>query len=508
MSNKYKLKSEKFIKLLYDKITKANQIINEYKKIGKVTALPSNAFINFANSMYLKGHIQEAEELLKNVTNFTHNSANAYMNLGVIKQSTGNYEDALKYYLQAYKKDRNNSKIFCLWGNCLALMGKTNEAILKYKHALDINPEDSEAYLLWGALLLKNKAYTEAKDKLALSVKYSKEDFRALYLLSVTDIETSDYDAALTKLLFITNSTVNNFEAFHNIAYVYFKKHDYDNAIKYALRTLSIFQYKVETYILLGDIFAMKNDEKESIKYYEEAEKRNLKTFFLYLSWGSSLQKFHKHEKALKKFLKAKELLKSENYIDIYTKIALSYLKTDNIELAEEYNKHALNINSNNYMANSIEAEIQMEKSNFEKAIEYALKCEDDFENKGYNYTIVAVCYKKMNDIKKAGIYFKKAIEYEPKEEEILLEYCSYLNEIKDYELIKKRIKPILDSIKNIKILELYFIALHNLAKESGYKYNIEDAINIANRIESFNNEPFKYSEEKQELERLINNSE
>lgn len=508
MSYRYTLKSQKFIELVLNKIKKANELINDYKRTGNITALPANAFINYAGSMYLKGYVQEAEDLLKNATNFPNTGANAYINLGVIKQSSGKFKDALKYYLQAYKKDNNNSKVLCLWGNCLALMGDSENAILKYKHASEINDKDSEVYLSWGALLLKNKKYEEAKEKLELSYKYNITDFRALYMLSVIDIENSDFDSALAKLLIIINSTVNNFEAFHNIAYVYFKKKDYDNAIKYALKTLSIFKYKIETYLLLGDIFALKNMEQDSLRFYEDAEKLNLKTFFLYMSWGTTLQKFLKYDEAIEKFEKAKEYLNNTQSPALYSKLALSYLKTNNIELASEYNSKALNIDENDYLANSIEAEIQMEKCNFEQAINYALKCEDDFENKGYNYTIIAVCYKKLKDYSNSEKYFEKALEYSHDDEEILLEYGTFLNETQNYELLKKRFKRYEDKTNNIEFLKLYFIAQYNLAKQNGYKYNIKGAIDTANKIETLNKDSFPYIKEKQELESLINNSE
>ena len=60
----------------------------------------------------------------------------------------------------------------------------------------------------------------------------------------------------------------------------------------------------------------------------------------------------------------------------------------------------------------------------------------------------------------------------------------------------------------NINILNLYFSALYNLAKQDGYKYNIEKAIEIANKIENINNNKFQYTDKKEELKGLLRNYE
>lgn len=506
MSNKYIIISKDLIKKIAEKITKANTLVNQYSKLGKTPAIPANAFINMANSMYMMGCFKEAEELLQSAVCFPSKSSNALINLGVIKQTTGDYKQAIKFYLSAYKKDKKNTKALSLWGNCLAMMGKTEEAISKYEHAVKINKEDADVYLAWGALLIKKKEYQEAKEKLQLAIQYNNKDARPLYMLAIVEIETGSYDSALEKLLTIINSTENNFEALHNIAYIYFKKHDYDNAISYAKKSLAIFQHKVETYLLLGDIYALKNKEKESLQFYEMAEMNNLKTFFLYMSWGVSLQKFNHHEKAIEKLKQANDCLKAKKYDEVYARLAVSYLKTNQLELAIENKNKALKINPDNYIANSVAAEIEIQNENPESALEYLKKCEKDFENKSNNLMLNAICHQKLNNTEKTKEYFEKAIEYNPKSKEIYIKYCEFLINIKDYETAKKKLKTINESVKDKTLLNLYFIVLYSLAKQNGYKYNVEKAIEIADKAEKINNNDFPYKNEKEELKELLRN--
>ncbi len=508
MSDKYLIKSKGLIKKIAEKITKANTLINQYNKLGKTPGMPSNAFINMANSMYMMGCFKEAEELLQSAVCFPSKSSNALINLGVIKQTTGDFKQAIKFYLAAYKKDKRNTKALGLWGNCLAMMGKTEEALTKYEHAIKINKEDADVYLAWGALLIKKKDYTEAKEKLNLAVQYNTKDARPLYMLAIVEIETGNLDSALEKLMIIINSTENNFEALHNIAYIYFRKKDYENAISYAKKSLAIFQHKVETYLLLGDIYAIQNKEKESLQFYEMAEMNNLKTFFLYMSWAISLQKFKHHDKAIEKLNMANDCLNAKKCDEIYARLAVSYLRTNQVDLAVENKNKALSINPDNYIANSIATELEIENGNYQGALEYLKKCENDFENKGYNFMLKAICYENLENHEKTIEFYEKAIEYNPKSKEIYAKYCDYLISKNDYETAKVKLKVITETGNDIELLKLYFIALYNLAKQNGYKYNVEKAIEIAEKAEMINNEAFPYKDEKEELKGLLRNYE
>ena len=508
MSNRYIITSKKLIKKITEKITKANSFVNQYNKLGKTPAMPSNAFLNMANSMYLMGCFKEAEDLLQSAICFPTRSSNALINLGVIKQTLGNFEEAIEFYKSAIEKDSQNTKALSLWGNCLAMMNKSEEAIAKYEEAININNEDGDVYLSWGALLIKQKKHNEAKEKLDLAVKYNKKDARPLYMLSIVEIEMGNYDSALEKLEFIVKSTENNFEALHNMAYIYFKKNDFDNAIKYAKQSLAIFQHKIETYLLLGDIYAIRNQEKESLQFFKMAEMNGLRTFFLYMSWGVALQKFNYHETAIEKFLQANELLKSKKCDELYARLAISYFKTEQMELATESKNKALEINPHSYLANSIGAELEIINQNYDEAFKLLKFCENDFENKGYNYMLMAKCYSAQNNHEQAKQYFEKAIEYSPKEKEIYKQYCLYLIQQNNFETAKKKIKVIVSKGEiDINLLNIYFVALYNIAKQDSCKYNIESAIEVAERAEKINNDLFLYKDEKEELKGLLKNN-
>lgn len=508
MSNKYVGKSKALLKKIAEKVTKANTIVDEYNKLSITPAMPWNAFINMANTMYTRGFLKEAEDLLQSAICFPTRTSNALINLGIIKQTTGDFDEAIQFYTSAFEQDNSNVKALGLWGNCLAMMGKPADAIKKYEQGIEIDNENGDIYLSWGALLIKNRHYKEAKEKLKKAVVYNKKDARPLYMLSIVEIEMGEYDSALEKLLTIVDSTENNFEALHNIAYIYFKKQNYDEAISYAKKVLAIYRHKIETYLLLGDIYAIKNNEEESLQFYEMAEMNGLKTFFLYISWAVSLQKFNHHEQAIEKLYSANDCLKTKNVDEIYARLALSYYKIKNTELALQNRDKALEINPNNYMANSISAEIEVDNKNYEKALEYLKICEDDFSNKGFNYSLKAQCYAGLGKKDKVRDLFEKAIEYKPNKKEIVVAYSKFLASENDYETANKRIKKLAEQSNDTEVLNLYFNILYNLAKQGSYKYNLEKALGIAQKIAEINPEEFMYNNERNELEGLLRNYE
>lgn len=481
----------------------ANSFVDRYKKFGKVPALPANAFINMASSMYAMGRLQEAEDLLRSAVCFPSKSSNALLNLGVIKQSKGEFEQAIKFYQAAYKKDKSNAKALVLWGNCLAVMGKTDDAIRKYERAIKINADDSEAYLSWGALLIKEKQYRSAKEKLELSMEHNKKDLRPLYMLGIVDIELQNYESALSCLKHVVNCTENNHEALHNIAYIYFKTERYDEAISFAKKSLAIFKYKIETYLLLGDIYALQNKEKESLTFYTMAEMNGLKTYYLYLSWATSLQKFGHYGDAIEKLEKANEFLPNKNSYEIYACLALSFWKTNNKEMAMVNIAKSLEINPDNHLANFLYAEIEVDNHNYEHAMELLKKCEKDYETKGKNYMLKAICYFELGDVEKSKKAFEKALEYSKDSEDIALEYIKFLIEKENYELANTKFKQIMKTTTNEELLNNYFIVAYNLAKQNSYKYNVEKALEIVKRIESLGYKQL-YNNERNELERLL----
>ena len=491
----------KYIKKIFKEVKKLNNAVEEYTKIGKIPAMPYRAFVNLADYLFLKGSIEQSEELLNNAINFASQSSDAFVNLGVVQQSKNDYEKAIEYYKKALKKDPKNVKALCLWGNCLSFQNNNEDAIKKYERAIEIDKKTSEAYLFWGIVLLKEHKYNEAKEKFESAIKYNPKDARSLFMLGTVEIELGLYDSALEKLMFLIESSDKDIGACHNVAYIHFKKKDYEKAILYALTALSCNPFKIETYLLLGDTYVLVNKIDEAINIYELAENRNLKSLFLYLSWGTALQKNKQYEQAIEKFKQGLELNKNVTNDEIYARLAKCYFILGNKEEAKINAQKAIGISKENYMANKIIADVYIEEKNYTEAIKQLNLCLKNSETKSITFLRLAQCYKHIEDFEQSNQYYEKSLEYDRENIQVMIEYIESLDEQKNYEKATKKLIT-LEKIAGDKfdVLCLAFKVNYNIAKGNLYGYNGMKAIMLAEKIKTKYPNNFCFDQEYKEL--------
>ncbi len=494
--------SGKYIKKILKEVNKFDNIVEKYTKIGKIPAIPYRAFVNLADYLFLTGCIEQSEELLNNAINFVTKSSDAFVNLGFVKQSKNDYAKAIEYYKRAIKKDPKNTKALCLWGNCLSFQNNNEDAIKKYEKAIAIDEKNSEAHLCWGIVLLKQHNYKDAKEKFESAVKYNGKDARALFMLAAVEIELGLYDEALDKLMFIIESTENtNFGAFHNVAYIYFKKKDYEKTVLFALTAISTNPSKIETYLLLGDTYVLMNKINEALNIYKMAEDKGLKSLFLYLSWGSALQKLGKYDKAIEQFNKGIELSQKETNDEIYSRLAKCYYHLNNLEEAKINALKSKEISNDNYLANDVLADIYFQETNYTDAINVLEICLKNAETKSETFLKLARCYNSIGDFDISNKNYEKSIEYDRDNIEKQIEYIKSLNNQKLYETaLQKLITLEKKAGDNFEVLCLAFQVNYNIAKGNLYGYNGMKAITVAEKIKEKYPENFSFEEEYKEL--------
>ena len=493
--------SDKYIKKILNEVKKLNSAVNQYTKIGKIPAIPYRAFVNLADYLFLTGCIEQSEELLTNAANFVSNSSDALINLGGIKQAAGDYSKAIEYYKKAFKKDSKNTKALCLWGNCLSLQNNMEGAIQKYEKAIEIDSSDGEAYLCLGIMFLKKKQYKEAKEKFDEAIKYKAKDGRPLFLSASVEIELGMFDDALEKLKFIIENTDNNFGAYHNIAYIYFKKKQYQECIQYAQKAIEMMPLKIETYLLLGDTYMLVNNEKKALEVYKTAENNNLKSLFLYLSWGAALQKMQKYDLAIEKFKQGIELNLEEVNEELYARLAKCYYEVKNYDESRFYAKKSIEISDKNYLANEVLADILLEERNFDEAYPHLEKCLKNAETKSTTYLKLARYYIEKNNFSEVCRSFENSIEYDRNNVDTYLEYISYLNRRKEYETALKKLIT-LEKLAGdrFEVMSLAFEVNYNIAKDDITRYNRVKALSVAEKMKENYPDKFSFEREYNEL--------
>lgn len=495
------IKIIKNLKKLYSKVGKYNKNVNNYKAKANIIAIPSYAFRNYAEYLFENGLKVEAEKILEDAALFVSNSTDALLDLGEMKQKTGNLDEALEYFEKATQKSKNNFKAYYLLGNLYCIKGNLEKAEENLKKAEILNDKDYRVYLTWGVLFLKKKMYKEAKEKFVTSVQYNTEDARSLYLLAITEIELGYLNEAEEKLKFILNSTENNFEVMHNLAYVYFKKKDYDKAISLAEKALSLNTLKKETYILISDIYAEINEPEKSFAILDKALTVGLKDQVVLLSYGNNLQKFKRYKEAIDYLNQVINNFNVNSNDEIFSVLSKCYYYENDKENSFLNAEKALAINNENSIANEIKARINFDKCNYQEAINGFNNSLKNSENKAEIYFMLAKTYSKLNDFDKSNKYYNKALDYNNNEITYHEEYIKNLIEEKQYKLANTKILSAMKIFdENINLLNLQFLVKYNLAKENFYRYNIEETLAIAEKIEKNYPNSFIYQNERNEL--------
>ena len=493
--------SDKFIKKIMKAINKYNYVVDRYKKFGKTPEIPYRAFVNYADTLMKIGFSEMAEEYLRNASNFAFPCSDALINLGLIRQSANEHKKAIEYFKKAFKKDSKNLRALCLWGYSLSFLDDLEGAYKKYQQAIDIDNKCAEAYAYWGITLIGEQKYKEAREKLELAIEYNPKDVKALFLLASVEIELAFYDDALMKLIFIINVTENNYAAYHNIAYIYFKKKDYEKTVEYAQKTIGIAPFKSEAYLLLGDTYLLMKKYKEAIGIYECAQKNNIRSLFLYISWGSVFQMKRKYNEAIEKYLKGLELCPTQVNDEVYSRLARCYYETKNIEEAKHYAIKTQELNKDNYTSHEVLGDIAFVEQDCDKAIEEYSFCLSNSKSKAITYYKLARCYLLKEDFELANKNYEKSLEYDRDNKNILQEYVHALTIQGKYDEASKKL-PTLEKMSedDLDVLLLSFRVHYNIAKGNVYGYNGMKAIKVADKIRQKYPESFCFEDEYREL--------
>ena len=482
-------------------INKYNYVVDRYKKFGKTPEIPYRAFVNYADTLMKIGFSEMAVEYLRNASNFDFPCSDALINLGLIRQSANEHKKAIEYFKKAFKKDSKNLRALCLWGYSLSFLDDLEGAYKKYQQAIDIDNKCAEAYAYWGITLIGEQKYKEAREKLEFAIEYNPKDVKALFLLASVEIELAFYDDALMKLIFIINVTENNYAAYHNIAYIYFKKKDYEKTVEYAQKTIGIAPFKSEAYLLLGDTYLLMKKYKEAIGIYECAEKNNIQSLFLYISWGSVFQMKRKYNEAIEKYLKGLELCPTQVNDEIYSRLARCYYETKNIEEAKHYAIKTQELNKDNYTSHEVLGDIAFVEQDCDKAIEEYSFCLSNSKSKAITYYKLARCYLLKEDFELANKNYEKSLEYDRDNKNILQEYVHALTIQGKYDEASKKL-PALEKMSedDLDVLLLSFRVHYNIAKGNVYGYNGMKAIKVADKIRQKYPESFCFEDEYREL--------
>jgi tetratricopeptide (TPR) repeat protein len=312
------------------------------------------------------------------------------------------------------------------------------------------------------------------------------------------EIKLEMYDKADSKLAFLANVCPNESNTFE-YARLKALKDDLDNAIFYAKKSIEYNKRMLPSYVILGQIYTKKLDEENAMKYFEEAETQNLKAPNLYLEWGKSLIKFERFDEGKQKLLKAYEM-DGEN-LEIIANLGLCCVERKEYEEAEPLLNKVLEKEPENKTVKQALGISAFENGDLERAFQIFRSDDEDSVNCFY----IAKCYEQKEDDIKTRDYYEASLRINPKYIKAYVNYVNFLMSKNDFiEAQRKLRKALKYDENNIELLNLMFYTNYILVKDNYSEYNLKEAISIAEKTEKLGEDLFKYPEQKQELQWLL----
>ena len=489
---------------IINKIQSINSKIDSYKESSVIQSLPSVAYVNRAKKCIEEGRLKDALDILQEAESLPQEDALVYKYKGMVYDKLFRFADSVNAYKKSANLNKNDKTIWKYLGFALLNSGIYDEADESFENADKLTPLNSEVLMGWGMSLMKQKKYAEAREKFAASAKVNKYNLNAIFLAAVTEIKLKMYDDAESKLKFLANVAPNEGNSFEYAKLLFLKK-DYDSALFYTAKALDFNRNMLPAYLLSGEIYRIKSDEPASLKNYETAESLSLITPNLYIEWALSLIKFERMEEASEKIQKAVELDCNNKEVQLIK----AYLNVINgsIEGSKEILEQAAGNNEENKsFALTGLGLLHCAEENYMEGIHcFKSALKEDLSDPINNYYI-AKAYMHLGDNINAREYFESAIKYNPERLRTYIDYSKFLISSDDVsEAARKLRKAVKYAPDNTEVLNMLFFTSYILVKENVCEYNIKEALELANKIKSIDENAFKYPDKSAELAEMLN---
>ncbi len=486
------------------KIQSISSKIDSYKESSVIQSLPSVAYVNRAKKCLEEGRLKDALDILSEAESLPQEDALVYKYKGIVYDKLFRFTDSVIAYKKSANLDKNDKTIWKYLGFALLNSGIYDEADESFENADKLTPANSEVLMGWGMSLMKQKKYPEAREKFADSAKANKYNLNAIFLGAVTEIKLKMYDEAESKLKFLANVAPNEGNSFEYAKLLFLKK-DYESALFYAAKALDFNKNMLPAYLLTGEIYRIKNEESASLQNYETAESLSLIAPNLYIEWAFSLIKFEHMEQALEKIQKAEELDCNNKEVHLI-KTYLSVI-SGNLEGAKEVFEEAVNSSEENKsFALTGLGLLYCAEENFIEGIHcFKSALKEDLPDSINNYYI-AKAYMHLGDNTNAREYFETAIKENPRRLRTYIDYSKLLISIDNMsDAARKLRKAVKYAPDNTELLNMLFFTSYILVKENVCEYNIKEALELADKIKSIDENAFKYPDKSAELAEMLN---
>lgn len=304
-------------------------------------------------------------------------------------------EEALEIFEELRQKSPKNVAILFKLAHLYEVMEKHEGSIATYKYILELDPENE------AALTQLVKLY-ESVDK-------------KLYHLNRAElaIKEGNLNRAISeykKMIPYAVEPADECDCHKKIAQIYLLQENYNQALDEYNLALDIVEGDYEIYKGLGKVYYEMEEYEGAIECFEKAlTLSDNKDYSIYMDLADSYIELEKYPEALRELETVKKHIPDN--MDIRCSIAEGYINTRNYYKAKEELDYILAREPNNTRALGVLVDLNLEKEDFQSALEVAKKLVEVIPNSAYSSRKMAECYEALNDPYNAHYNFGLAYE-------------------------------------------------------------------------------------------------
>ena len=471
---------------LLEKIESLNEIEKYQEIIDLIEALPAEQLntelIGELGRAY--NNIEEYEkglEILKSIENEVGDTALWNWRIGYSYFFLEDYTKAEKHFLKVCEQEPDNEKA-CdfLVGTYIALgeIEEENENSEKaVEYALEAkkyaktreNKIDTEIFL--ASLYNRHMRYTEAEEILRPILAKNKRDVEGIYELGYSLFKQERYEEALEYFLKLEKLNDADDWLYQKIGICYKNLDEKEEALKYYLKAVELDEEDTYSMSDIAWLYNVLGKYEEGLKYLERLEELGQDDAWTNGEFGYCLSRLERHEEAIKKLNHALEVEDEEKDIaHIHSLLGWSYRQLEDYDKALEHYIQSkengrdsawINIQYGACLANSNRFQEAIEKleyalsldeekdlafaysqlgwcyrllGDYEKALGYHIKSQEEGRNDAWINFEIAICYENLNDYEKALEYALISYELDKDEVNVLSEIGWLYNYMGKYE--------------------------------------------------------------------------
>ncbi len=398
-----KIDTEIFLASLYNRhmrYTEAEEILRPILAKNK-RDIEGNYELGY--SLFKQERYEEALEYFLKLEKLNDADDWLYQKIGICYKNLYEKEKALKYYLKAVELDEEDTYSISDIAWLYNVLGKYEEGLKYLERLEELGQDDAWTNGEFGYCLSRLERHEEAIKKLnhALEVEDEEKDIAHIHsLLGWSYRQLEDYDKALEHYIQSKENGRDSAWINDEIGYCYKKKSDLKKALEFYLLAEKYDKNDLERVSEIAWVYSILGEYKEGLKYTEKAVKLGRNDAWINIQYGACLANSNRFQEAIEKLEYALSLDEEKDLAFAYSQLGWCY------RLLGDY----------------------------EKALGYHIKSQEEGRNDAWINFEIAICYENLNDYEKALEYALISYELDKNEVNVLSEIGWLYNYMGKYE--------------------------------------------------------------------------